>query len=261
MDPENNHHHMKLHLDNKVAIVTGGSRGLGRAICLGLAAEGAKVVVNYCQNPAKAVEVVDRINREHGSEALAIHADVTSEDEIIRMFDTAEGDLGPVDILVNNAGTWPTAFVSEMSREHWESTMAVNLTGPFLTCREAVRRWLEAERGGRIVNISTQAAFHGATSGHADYAAAKAALVNFTSSLAREVAANGIYVNGVAPGMMYTDMTRKAIENDMQRYVDRTPLGRIADPAEIANAVVFLASERASYITGTTMNATGGMVM
>jgi len=130
-----------------------------------------------------------------------------------------------------------------------------------MTCREAVRRWLAAKRPGRIVNVSTQAAFHGATTGHADYAAAKAGLVTFTVSLAREVAKHGIYVNGVAPGFMDTDMARKAIEARREQTLARIPLGRIAAPAEIADVVVFLASDRASYTTGATFDATGGMLM
>jgi 3-oxoacyl-[acyl-carrier protein] reductase len=253
---------MNLHLDNKVAIVTGGARGLGRAICLGLAAEGAKVIVNYCRNPAKAVEVVDRINREHDRSALAVHADVTCEDEVKRMFDTAQSDLGPIDILINNAGVRPSPTASsQMSRQHWDSTMAINMTGPFITCREAVTRWIAEKRGGRIVNVASPVAFRGTATGHADYGASKAALVNFTKSLALEVASAGIYVNGVAPGMMFTDMSVDDLKYDMQGYIDKTPLGRIADPAEIADTVVFIASSRASYMTGTTVNTTGGMVM
>jgi len=253
---------MDLHLDNKVAIVTGGSRGLGRAICLGLAAEGAKVLVNYCRNPAKAVEVADRINREFDRPALAVHADVTDEDEVKRMFDTAQSDLGPIDILINNAGKRPgPASSSQMSRRQWDSTIALNATGPFNTCGEAVRRWLAEGRKGRIVNVASPVAFRGTATGHADYGASKAALVNFTKSLALEVASKGIHVNGVAPGMMYTDMSVDDLKYDMPGYLEKTPLGRISDPAEIANVVVFMASTRASYMTGTTVNATGGMVM
>ncbi|MBI5395377.1 MAG: SDR family NAD(P)-dependent oxidoreductase, partial [Verrucomicrobia bacterium] len=168
---------MDLKLKNKVALVTGGSRGLGRAICLGLAAEGAHVAVNYARRADDAKAVADLARREHGVKAIAIGADVAREDDIRRMFDEVERELGPLDVLVNNAGIWPMAFVKDMTLEQWNTSLAVNLTGPFLTCREAVRRWLAAKRPGRIVNVSTQAAFHGATTGHADYAAAKAGLV------------------------------------------------------------------------------------
>lgn len=252
---------MDLHLGDKVAIVTGGSRGLGSAICCGLAAEGARVVVNYHASGEAAEKVVRRIKATDTGDAVAAQADVGDEDDVKSIFVAAEKKFGPVDILVNNAGVWPTAFVRDMTVRQWNSTLRVNLTGPFLACREAVRRWLATGRKGRIVNISTQAAFLGSTTGHSDYAASKAALVNFTVSLAREMAPHGIHVNGVAPGMMATDMAREALETNMQQYIDRTPLGRIADPAEMADVVTFLASDRASYVTGATVDVTGGMLM
>jgi 3-oxoacyl-[acyl-carrier protein] reductase len=163
--------------------------------------------------------------------------------------------------LINNAGIWPTALVKDMTDEQWQTTLAVNLTGPFLLCREAVRRWLAANRQGRIVNITSQAAFQGSTTGHADYAAAKAGLTNFTISLAREVAAHGIHVNAVAPGFMETDMAAEALRKRRDHYLQRIPLRRIADPAEVAATVVFLASSRASYMTGATLHVNGGMEM
>jgi 3-oxoacyl-[acyl-carrier protein] reductase len=177
------------------------------------------------------------------------------------MFDQCRQELGPLDILINNAGVWPQAFVSDLAEEEWDRTLAVNLKGAFLTCREAVRRWRADGRRGRIVNVSSQAAFHGATTGHADYAASKAALVNFTVSLAREVAGLGIFVNAVAPGMMYTDMTEERLSTHEARYLARIPLGRIADAREIADVIVFLASDRASYMTGAVVNVSGGMLM
>ena len=259
---------MDLGLRNKVALVTGGSRGLGRAICLGLAAEGARVAVNYFRDLERRIDLGDEaqelvkvIRAANGVEATAIPADVSRSDEVREMFDQAEAKLGPVDVLVNNAGVWPTAFVRDMSEEEWRQTLDINLTGPFLTCREAVRRWLAAARRGRIVNISSQAAFHGSTTGHAHYAASKAGLVTFTVSLAREVAGQGIHVNAVAPGMMSTEMAREALDKGTDQYLKRIPLGRIGDPSEIANVVVFLASERASYMTGATVDVTGGMLM
>jgi len=252
---------MELNLEDKVVIVTGGSRGLGRAICLALAAEGAKVAVNYRRNGERAAAVVAEITRTRGAEAVAIPGDVANVDEVRAMFRRAETALGNVDVLINNAGIWPKAFVEDMTTKQWNRTLAVNLTGPFLTCREAVRRWLDTGRRGRIVNIASQAAFHGSTTGHADYAASKAALVTFTVSLAREVAPQGIGVNAVAPGMMATEMSRDALAENEQRYLKRIPLGRIADPAEVAAVVVFLASDRASYVTGATVDVTGGMLM
>jgi 3-oxoacyl-[acyl-carrier protein] reductase len=252
---------MDLNLEDKTALVTGGSRGLGRAICLALAEEGARVAVNYRRNPAGANEVAEAIATSFGRETLAVAGDVSNSADVTRVFDESEARLGPLDVLVNNAGVWPTAQVIDIAEEDWDSTLAINLKGPFLTCREAVRRWVAAGRGGRIVNISSPAAFLGATTGHAHYASAKAGLVSFTVSLAREVASRGIHVNAVAPGMMRTDMAHDALETNEAHYLQRIPLGRIADPEEVADTVVFLASDRASYTTGATIDVSGGMLM
>jgi 3-oxoacyl-[acyl-carrier protein] reductase len=259
---------MDLNLRDKVAIITGGSRGLGRAISLGLAAEGARIAVQYLRDAkagidlsAEATELVKVLRAAHGVRALAVPGDVSSADDVAEMFRLTESELGPVDILVNNAGVWPTAYVREMTEAEWRRTMDVNLLGPFLTCREAVRRWLAEGRRGRIVNITSQAAFHGSTTGHAHYAASKAGLVTFSISLAREVAPSGIAVNCVAPGMMATEMARDALEKGQDEYLKRIPLRRIADASEVANVVVFLASDRASYMTGATADVTGGMLM
>lgn len=252
---------MDLNLTGKTAIVTGGARGLGRDICLGLAAEGAKVVVNYRSSRDAAKALVTEIREVHSVESLAIHGDVSVEADVTDAFDAAESALGPVTILVNNAGVWPTAWVKDMAEAQWNSTMQINLTSAFLCCRELVRRCLADERPGRIVNISSQAAFHGSTSGHADYAASKAGMIALTVSLAREVAKDGIAVNALAPGMFRTDMTSAALAGDEERYLKRIPVGRIGDPAELANVVAFLASDRASYMTGATVDVSGGMLM
>jgi 3-oxoacyl-[acyl-carrier protein] reductase len=250
---------MDLRLKDKVALVTGGARGLGRAISLALAQEGAKVAVNYAHtNPAP---LLSEIQRQFNVPALGVRGDVSKAGAVGRIFERVERHLGPVDILINNAGSWPTALVQDMTEQEWNRTLAVNLTAAFLTCREAVRRWLAGGRKGRVVNITSQAAFYGATTGHAHYAAAKAGLTNFTISLAREMAPHGIVVNAVAPGFMETDMVAKAWRKNRTSYLKRIPLGRIADPAEMAAVVVFLASERASYMTGTTVHVNGGMEM
>ena len=250
---------MELGLKNKVALVTGGSRGLGRAICLALAAEGARVAINYWRTDPQ--DLAADIQSRFGTSAVTVRADVSNSAEVRGMFDQAEQALGPVDILVNNAGNWPTALVQDMTDEEWDSTIRVNLTAAFATCREAVRRWLASGRRGRIINITTQAAYFGATTGHAHYAAAKAGLANFTISLARELAPHGIQVNSVAPGLIQTDMTAEAIKKNWERYRERIPMDRVGDPAEVADAVVFLASDRASYITGTALHVNGGMYM
>jgi 3-oxoacyl-[acyl-carrier protein] reductase len=250
---------MDLHLTNKVALVTGGSRGLGRAICLALAAEGAKVAANYLQSFPESL--LAELRNRFGCEVIAVQGDVSQSQAVREIFDRTEQKLGPLDILINNAGVWPQAYVCDMTEEEWNRALAINLTAAFLTCREAVRRWQDRQCPGRIVNITSQAAYYGTTTGHAHYAAAKAGLANFTISLAREMAPYNIQVNAVAPGFMETDMAAEALRERRDQYLERIPLRRIADPAEVASAVVFLASEKASYITGATLDVNGGMLM
>jgi len=185
---------MDLGLKDKVALVTGGSRGLGRAICLALAAEGAKVIVHYGRNDEAAAEVVEK-NRALGSEAVALKADLSDKEAVRTVMPRAIEAFGRLDILINNAAIWPTAWVKDMDDDHWRQTIEINLTVPFIFCREMVNHLLERGVGGKILNITSQAAFHGSTTGHADYAASKAGLVTFTRSLAREVAKAGINVN------------------------------------------------------------------
>ena len=252
---------MDLHLVDKVALVTGGSRGLGRAICLALAAEGAKVVVNYRRDPQTAADVVAEIDGTFGTKAMAVRGDVAKEADVVEMFSLAEESFSRVDILVNNAAVCPTGPVKDMTQQEWTATLQTNLTGTFLTSREMVRRLLAAGRGGRIVNIASVAAFRGSTTGHAPYDASKGGMVSLTVSLAREVAADGIAVNAVAPGMMLTEMTAATLAANEEKYLSRIPLRRIGDPAEIADVVVFLASQRASYMTGATVDVSGGMLM
>ncbi|MCL4206732.1 MAG: 3-oxoacyl-ACP reductase FabG [Pirellulaceae bacterium] len=259
---------MDLHLKDRVAIVTGGSRGLGQAICEGLAAEGAQVAIDYLSDPRAGIDLTEeaetlatRLNRQYGVGAAAIAADVSDAGQVERLFTETERRLGPPDVLINNAGIWPTAMAHEIEEADFRRVLEINLIGSFLTCRAAVRRWLEAGRGGRIVNITSPAAFQGSTTGHAHYAASKAGLVSFSLSLAREVAPQGIHVNLVAPGMTRTEMSRDALAAGESHYIQRIPLRRIAEPADIADVVVFLASQRAAYMTGATVDVTGGMLM
>jgi 3-oxoacyl-[acyl-carrier protein] reductase len=250
-----------LNLKDKVALVTGGSHGLGKAICLLLAAEGAKVIVNYRRKPERADEVVREIKEEFRTEAISAFADVGKESDVVAMFEEIDETFGRIDILINNAAYCPTCQVADMTEQMWNHTLQVNLTGTFLCSREFVKRLLGREQPGRIVNISSQAAFRGSTTGHAPYDASKGGIVSFTVSLAREVAERNIVVNCVAPGIMHTEMMDKALRTNKQKYVNRIPIRRIGKPEEIARVVVFLASDGSSYMTGATVDVSGGLAM
>jgi 3-oxoacyl-[acyl-carrier protein] reductase len=252
---------MNLNLQDKVALVTGASHGLGKAVCLELGAEKARVAVNHLGFAERADGVVAEIKERYGVDALAVEADVSCEEAVIAMFDRVQEQWGPVEVLVNNAAVCPTRQVKDMTAEEWARTVQVNLTGTFFTSREMVRRLLAVGRTGRIVNVSSAAAFRGSTTGHAPYDASKGGIVSFTVSLARELAGQGIAVNAVAPGMMYTEMTAKTLDANREKYLARIPLGRIGDPMEVARVITFLASDAASYMTGATVDVSGGMLM
>jgi 3-oxoacyl-[acyl-carrier protein] reductase len=248
---------MNLDLAGKVALVTGGSRGIGAAVCRALAAEGVRVGVNYATGAERAAGVVDAI----GGGAVALQGDLERVEVIPGLFDALERRFGPVDILVNNAARCPGGSIDGYSVEEWERTFRVNVTAAFVASREHVRRLRGRRAPGRIVNIVSQAAFLGSTSGHLPYDASKGALVSMTRAVARETAAEGITVNAVAPGMVMTELVAGVWEAKKEHYLARIPLKRIAQPEEIANAVVFLASAAAGYITGTTLDLTGGLLM
>jgi len=252
---------MDLGLKGKVALVTGASHGLGKAIALGLAAEGAKVAVNYHRNPEKAEATVREIREAHGVEAIAVLADVAEEADVLRMFEEIEAKLGPMDVLVNNAAIAPACPTAQMQVADWVRAFGINMTGTFLCSREMVRRLLAAKRTGRIVNISSQAAFRGSQSGKAAYDASKGAIISFTISLAREMAPHGIAVNCVAPGLMYTEMLKAVIDANREKFESRVPVHRIGSVEEVASVAVFVASERAGYMTGATVDVSGGLAM
>jgi 3-oxoacyl-[acyl-carrier protein] reductase len=251
---------MDLHLKNKVALVTGGSRGLGRAISLALAAEGAGVAVNYRESADKARAVADEITKA-GGRAVAVGADIAREAEVVAMFGEVEKALGPVEVLVNNAAYCPVVPTVDIAAGEWDRAFQVNVTGTFLCSREMIRRLLVLGRKGRIVNVSSQAAFRGSESGKSAYDASKGAIVAFTVSLAREMARKGIAVNCVAPGLMYTEMLAPYVDAAPEKFNSRLPIGRLGRPEEVADVVAFLASDRASFMTGATVDVSGGMLM
>ncbi len=252
---------MDLALKDKTVLVTGAYRGLGKSICLMLAEEGAKVGVNHRHSPEEADELVRELERKFGAEAAAIPGDVSMERDVASMFDRVEERLGPVDGLVNNAAFCPVAPTTELSVEDFNYTLQVNMTGTFTCSREMVRRLLATGRHGKIVNISSQAAFRGSQSGKTAYDASKMGIIGFTISLAREMAGRGINVNCVAPGLMYTEMLADLIDADPEPFNRRVPLGRVGKTEEIAGVVVFLCSQRASYMTGATVDVSGGLAM
>ena len=252
---------MDLGLKDKVALVTGTARGLGKAIGVALAADGARVGLNYRRDAPLVEATVRQIHDSYGVRAVSLPGDVTREADVAAMFDALESQLGPVDVLVNNAAYCPTGPVHEMTEETWNHTFQVNMTGTFLACKHFVRRLIETNRTGRIVNISSQAAFRGSTTGHAPYDASKGGIISFTIALARELAPRGINVNCVAPGMMFTEMTAETLTKNRQKYIDRIPLRRIGTVEEIAGVVTFLCGNQASYMTGATVDVSGGLAM
>lgn len=245
-------------LVGKVALVTGGSRGIGRAIALKLAENGADVAINYAGNTAAAEEVKAAIEQ-MGRKALLIQCSVADTDGVQAMVNQVVKELGRLDILVNNAGITRDGLLMRMKEADWDDVMNTNLKGVY-NCSKAVMRIMMKQKSGRIVNMASVVGEMG-NAGQANYAAAKAGVIGFTKSLAKEVASRGITVNAIAPGFIATDMTR-VLSDDQKAEMARTiPLGRAGQPEDVANAVLFLASEGAAYITGQVLNVDGGMVM
>lgn len=249
---------MQITLTDRVAIVTGGSRGIGRAISIALAASGATVVVNYRGNAAAADETVAAINGA-GGKAIAIQADVANGDDVKRLFSEVTSAYGRLDILVNNAGITRDTLMMRMKDEDWDAVLDTNLKSQFLTTRAAISTMVRA-RYGRIINITSVVGLMG-NAGQANYAAAKAGIIGFTKSVAREIGSRSITVNAVAPGFIDTELTA-VLNDDMREALKKQiPLGRLGSPEDVAGVVTFLASDQAAYITGQTFNCDGGMVM
>ena len=249
---------MLLSLKDKVALITGGSRGIGRAIATTLAAAGATVVVNYKGNAAAADEVLQAIAAADG-QASAIQADISQAAEVERLFKAVIERYGRLDILVNNAGITRDTLLLRMKEDDFDAVISTNLRGVFL-CTKAALRPMGKARGGRIINITSVVGLMG-NAGQANYAAAKAGIVGFTKSTAREMASRGITVNAVAPGYIETELTGVLSDQIKTAILENIPLGRMGTPQDVANLVCFLASDAAAYITGQTLTVDGGMVM
>ena len=245
-------------LDGKVALVTGASRGIGRAIALKLAAEGAKVAINYAGNTAKAEEVKAEIEK-NGGEAILVQADVADSAAVEAMVNATVEAFGQIDILVNNAGITRDGLLMRMKDEDFDAVINTNLKGVFY-CTKLVSKLMMKKRSGRIINMASVVGLMG-NAGQTNYAAAKAGVIGFSKSAAKELAARGITVNMVAPGFIDTDMTAAMTDKAKEMTLTGIPLNRMGTPEDVANAVAFLVSDNASYITGQVINVDGGMVM
>ena len=242
-------------LEGKVALVTGAARGIGRAIAMRLARMGAAVAVNDLRAPEETVAAIEAA----GGRALAAPANICAAAEVTAMVDHVVGTLGNLHILVNNAGIARDMLLLRLSEEDWDAVLTTNLKGAFLCAKAALRPLLKA-RWGRIVNMSSVVGIAG-NAGQANYAAAKAGLIGFTRSLAKELGSRGITVNAVAPGFIVTDMTAGLPDKVREDALARTPAGRLGQPEDVATAVAFLCSEEAGFITGQVLGVDGGMVL
>ena len=247
-----------MRFEGKVALVTGASRGIGRAIALALAAEGADVAVNYAGSEAAAKEVAAEIEA-MGRKAFVIQADIASTEASTAMVDAVIKEFGRVDVLVNNAGITRDGLLMRMKEEDWDAVITTNLKGVF-NCTKAAIKYMMKQKSGNIVNISSIVGVMG-NAGQANYCAAKAGVIGFTKATAKEVAARGIRVNAIAPGFIKTDMTSVLSEKVVEAMLAGIPLNRLGETEDIAKAVLFLASSDANYITGQTLHVDGGMVM
>ena len=242
----------------RAAIVTGGSRGIGRAVCLALAAQGLDIVVNYAGSAAAAAETA-ALCEEKGVKAITVQADVSTAEGADAMFEAAMAAFGRVDVLVNNAGITRDGLILRMTEEDFDQVIATNLKGAFLCAKKAARIMMK-QRYGRIISISSVVGVHG-NAGQANYAASKAGLIGMTKSLAKELGSRHITANAVAPGFIDTDMTRVLPEAAKTALLGQIPLGALGRPEDIGSAVAFLASEQAGYITGQVLGVDGGMGM
>lgn len=247
-----------INLSNKVAVVTGSSRGIGAAIVTLLAKLGAKVVINHRNSAASADEVLKNITTA-GGEGIIIQADVSQIADAQRLIKETVQTYGQIDILVNNAGTTRDQVIMLMKEGDWDLVLQTNLSSTFYCCKAAVRSMMK-KRKGAIINITSVVGLAG-QAGQTNYAASKAGQIGFTKSLAKEVGARNITVNAIAPGFVSTALTEGLPEEMLNQAVEHTPLGRLGNPEDIAHAVAFLASDQASFITGQVLTVDGGLIM
>lgn len=248
-----------MNFEGKTAIVTGGSRGIGRAVCLELAQGGANVVLCYAGNEAAARETARAVEEAGGRAGIALRCDVSDAAQVDALVKTAVERFGRVDILVNNAGITRDNLLMRMSEADFDAVIAANLKGAFL-CMKAVSRLMLKQRYGRIVNLSSVVGLRG-NAGQVNYAASKAGITGMTKSLAKELASRGVTVNAVAPGFIETDMTAALTDAARTAAQSAIPMGRLGAPEDVARAIAFLASEEAAYITGQVLAVDGGMAM
>ena len=247
-----------MNLANKTAIVTGGSRGIGRAICIELAKHGANIVVNYSGSEQKALEVVKEVEA-LGVKAIAFQANVANSEQVDLLVKQTIETFGTVDILVNNAGITRDNLLMRMKESEWDDVIDTNLKGVFL-CTKAVTRPMMKQRAGRIINISSIVGVAG-NPGQANYVAAKAGVLGLTKTTAQELASRNILVNAIAPGFITTEMTDALPDDIKDAMLKQIPLAKLGEPNDIAQVVSFLASDAAKYITGQTIHVDGGLVM
>ncbi len=254
---------MDLNLANKTVLVTGGSMGMGAAFVEAFAKEGCNVAVNYIVQPQQAKEFAQRIRETYHVGAAAVYADVTDELQVRDMIEKIAAEFGHLDVLVNNAGIWPTTPFLDISLLEWRKVIDVNLNGAFICSQAACRQMIKQGHGGHIVNINSKSGISVTSGGHAHYVSSKGGVTLLTKATAREVSGEGIIVNCVVPGMVATPMN-EAERNDpkmLEYYLNRLPLKKFSDPEDIANMVVFLASDRAYHTAGAIVDVTGGLLL